>query len=148
MGYIYIEKKRKHKSQYKAGGVLKNQLKERYLTIAQDFDYGSFNAYYMLDSSKKKSDISNYKLGLVTIEESVTNTIGEYFRKIKEDILFIDLSKVDTKQLENIRFHFIGAKFFPAKINNNQTSAFWYGIEHYDTMILIKESTATKLLDD
>ena len=143
---VYFKKKKKNKSYYRAGGVLKHELKDKYFTIAQEFDRGSFNAYYMPDLSKDKSDIANYKLGEVTIEPSIKNSIGEYFRNVKDELLFFSVSDFDKNKLKDLRFHMIGADFRPTKKNKHQTTSFYFGIEHFDAMILIKETTATKLL--
>jgi len=131
-----------------AGGILQDILKDQYVSIIQDFDYGSFIAWHKIDDSKKEG-FESYDLGKVTIEKSIPNSYGEKLRSIKEEIIFIDLAKNDL-EISEFKSHTIGAVFHANKKNPNQTTQFNYCPTGgcYDAVLFTKESTPTQLIGE
>lgn len=130
------------------GGVLRHAMKDQYVSIMQDFDYGSFIAYHKINDSKKKN-IENYDLGEVTIEKSIAGSYGAKLRNLKEEVVFIDLDENETVVGE-YKNHTIGAVFSPSKDNPKQTSQYNYCPRGgcYDAVLFTKKSTPIQLLQD
>ncbi len=86
---IYKPHKNKKKAYVRAGGMLRNKLGDSYFIIGQEFDYGSFNAYQIIDRSLDSKDKSNFEFKEITIEESTPCSFGHYYRNSPDSILFI-----------------------------------------------------------
>lgn len=143
---IYRNHKDLKKALYRAGGILKKQLGKEYYMIAQDFDQGGFNAYNLLDREGDRENPNNYLLRPVTIEPSIKNTFGEYFREVKDSILFIPSTNLRAKKHQYLKMHTIGAAFISFPKNPNQGPYFASCRGCYDAVILIKQVRATELL--
>ena len=145
--FTVLKKRRKEKNSfYRAGGVLKKHFGKAYYAIAQEFDQGSFNAYRIIDVNGNKDDLKNYHLGKITIEPSVKNTFGEYFRDVEDSIIFIPSINLQTSKQKHLEMHNIGASFIPSTKNIHQASYFGSCNGCFDAMIIIKTSTATRFL--
>ena len=143
---VYLPKRKESKSFYRAGGVLKNKLKEKYLIIGQDFDQGTFNAYNMTKSEKvnDKDEISNYTLGPVSVEQNEF-LMAYLFKDVKESILYIRSSDFTKEHERKMYFNYIGASYNPPA-NKKRPSMMQMHQSYFDIVILIKNSTATKLI--
>lgn len=140
-----------HKKEKKAfittGGVLKKELGEKYFIIGQDFDQGTFNAFYIPDYDHNKKvdlkDISNYKLGPVHIGLNEVE-LGSHFRDIPDSILYVIPSELE-KEETLLYLHNIGTTYIPPK-NKMHPSAMAVGNNNYDIIMFINNTTATRLI--
>jgi len=144
----YFPKKKEHKSYYTAGGVIKNKLQEEYLIIGQDFDQGTFNAYYIPNFNHDKKvdleDINSYTFGPVTVGLN-EKEIGSQFKDIPASILYIIPSEIRKKERYYF-LHHIGANYIPPK-NPKDPSLHLVGRYFFDIVIIIKNTTETKLIE-
>lgn len=126
------------------GGYLKEVLGEKYLSIAFDFDEGSFNAYYPDKNSKLVIKKHGYTLGSSTVGSSVDGTFASYYRKIP-GIVFVDFANLPE---ERLFINDVGAAFFPDKVKGIGSTARYnyYGPKGFDAIIIIPKTTATHLL--
>ena len=150
---VYKKKKSIKTSFGFAGGVLDSHFGDKHFVIAQEFDEGSFNAYY----TKKKEEISmeDFELMEITIEESIDHSIASEFRNTDCSICYIPMEKVAnirssknyTGYKKAFNHHTIGGRFFPARDNEKQTLEYIQSFdETFDAFILFKKSTASHLL--
>ncbi|KAA3624210.1 MAG: erythromycin esterase family protein [Bacteroidetes bacterium] len=150
---VYEKKKSIKKSYGFAGGVLDAHFGDKHLAIAQEFDEGSFNAYY----TKKKEPVhqEDFELMEITIEKSIDNSIASEFRNTDCSICYIPMKKVAnirssknyTGYKKAFHHHTIGGRFFPAKDNEQQTLEYIQSFdETFDAFILFKKSTASNLI--
>jgi erythromycin esterase len=150
---VYKKKESIKKSFGFAGGVLETYFGDEHFVIAQEFDEGSFNAYY----TKKKDAIrkEDFELMEITIEKSIDNSIASEFRNTDCSICYIPMKKVaNIRSSKNysgykkaFEHHSIGGRFFPAKDNEKQTLEYIQSFdETFDAFILFKKSTASTLI--
>ena len=151
---VYKKKKSIKASIGFAGGVLTNYFGDQHLSIAQEFDEGSFNAYYT--RKKEASSKEDFELMEITIEKSIDNSIASTFRNADCSICYIPMEKVakirSSKNYNGYKkafeHHTIGARFFPTKNNEKQTLEYIQSFDiTFDAFILFKKSTASKLLE-
>lgn len=144
----YFPRKKEHKSYYTAGGVIKNKLKEEYFIIGQDFDQGTFNAFYIPNFNHDKkvdlNDINNYTLGPVTVGLN-EKEIGSQFKDIPESILYIIPSELSRKKALSYFLHDVGGNYIPPK-NPKDPSLYLVDRYAFDIIIIIKNTTETKLI--
>jgi erythromycin esterase len=146
---IFSRNKKTGKASGYAGGILKASLGSQFMCIVQEFDEGSFNAFFKPDARAKDSEPTGYTLGAVTIEPGIENSFGAYFRNTPDDILFIDIKTLTPEPKNYLIQHTIGAQFVPQKDNFKQTSLYNHCTTGcFDAMILIKISTPTALLQN
>ena len=93
----------------------------------------------------------------VTVEESIDNSIASEFRNVKCRICYIPMKRVEqirsSKDYNGYKKfyynHIIGARFYPANNNENQTTEYiQFKDSNYDAFILFKKSTASNLIKD
>lgn len=128
-----------------AGGYLRDTMGKKYLAIGQDFDEGSFNAYYPkreLSSAVSKKD---YLLGAVVVGRSEEHSLASLFNDFDLPIL-IDLSAF--KKPRNFKMNNIGAAYHPqkAELKGSVERFLYFNRKRFDVILLIKESTPTYLL--
>ena len=150
---VYKKKKSIRRSYGFASGVLDSFFGDKHFSIAQEFDEGSFNAYYTKKKGAKKKE--DFELMEITIENSINNSIASEFRNANCLICYIPMVKVakirSSKDYNGYKKpfynHMIGARFYPTKNNENQARDYIQFLdENYDAFILFKESTASNLI--
>ena len=147
---VYHKAKSMKKSFGFAGGVLEDHFKDKHFALAQEFDYGSFNAYYThKPGSNNKED---YEIMEITIEEAIENSFAEAFRSADCSICYIPMKEVARiKSSEDYigykktyEGHMIGGRFLPAKDNPKQTLEYvQFGDDNFDAFIFFKKSNAS-----
>ncbi len=150
---VYKKRKTIKRSYGFASGVLDSYFGDKHFSIAQEFDSGSFNAFYT--NKKGANSIEDFEIMEITIEKSIDNSIASEFRKAKCSICYIPMEKVakirSSKDYSGYKKFFynhqIGARFYPTKNNEKQTLEYiQIADENYDAFILFKKSTASRLI--
>jgi erythromycin esterase len=138
-----VAKKNKKRQFAWAGGYLKLGLGNQYFSIGQDFDEGSFNAYYPDTNSTRMMEGKKYTLGKVIVGKSRNESIASTFRHLNTPI-FIDYPTLN----KFIKINDIGADYDPVRDGGSKSVARnqRYGKKGFDAFILIKKSTPTHLL--
>ena len=142
----FLPAKRADKGYFSAGGILKDKLQEAYLIIGQDFVNGTLNVYHIPDYDPKQKldleDINNFELGPVTagLKE---NDLGYQFKDVPEPMLYFRASGLEKKQ-QLLYMQDYGANYVPQ--NSKFTSNSVVGSDSYDLIIVIKDTTATRLI--
>lgn len=128
-----------------AGGYLKKALGDAYFSIGQDFDKGSFNAYYKVE--KKKAPFpAGYQLGTVIVAEAAPKSFAANFRKYNHGFLFIPFSSLPFE--EPVTISSIGA-ICPKNVSPNSLYRFnHHGQKSFDAIVLILDSSPTQLIKD
>ncbi len=141
----YKEGKKKEWST--AGGHLSKQLDGKYFNIGQDFDEGSFNAYYPDPSSTKIIHGEAYTLGPIQVGPSPEGSFVSRYRYLESPV-FIDCSHLPKK--ERVGLSSIGAVYYLKKdgSENPFTRNNYHGRKSFDAIILISTSTPTLLLEE
>lgn len=146
---FYSPKKKKDKSFYTAGGVLKNEMKDEYFIIGQEFDQGSFNAYHIpnfrYEEKINLEDINNYKLGVVFVDLN-ERELGYQFKDVPESILYFEPAQLSRKEALSLFVHNVGANYIPPR-SIKDPSNMLLGTDVFDIIVLIKNTTATTLID-
>lgn len=145
----YFPNKKENLGVYRAGGVLKNKLREEYFIIGQDFDQGTFNAYYVPGYNHDKkidlTDIQNFVLGPVQLGLN-KNELGYQFKNTPDAILYVTTSAFGKK--ENLLYlHDAGSYYIPPK-KLKHPSITTAGPNSFDIIIIIKNTTETQLIKD
>lgn len=134
-----------------AGGYLKNALGDGYLSIGQDFDEGSFNAYYLDSNSTNIIEGKRYTLSSISAPLSFEGSFAALYRNSPSP-LFINFADFQDKYKEHKKYfliHSIGALYIPRKHKQGkiQWGLYIYNqLDSFDAVILIKKSTPTHLL--
>lgn len=137
---IYNEKKETGA----AGGYIKKAIGNDYFSLAQEFDYGSFNA--RLKPNEGAEDPMNWKLGDAKVREAPEGSLASNYRYINHPIIFIPFESLPKE--EEVNINFIGAAYSTNKNgeDSDYTRKNHHGRDAFDGMVLIKESSPTKLL--
>jgi len=144
---VNLKRKNELKNRTYAGGILDKYLGKEYFAILQDFDSGCFMAYNHLGGSKKS--ISSYKKQSVCIEEGVENSFGSVLRARKDvNPIYLIEELYRQRNLQNVKFHNIGAVFYPDKENKNQTTQYFEltNTKFFDALIFHEITTPTTLI--
>ncbi len=136
---LYNKSKKEKKRQGPTGGFLAYELQEQYFSIAQEFNRGSFNAYYLDSLSQNKIKGKGYTLGKIKVEPAIPGSFSYQYRDIEKPI-FIDCTTLQKK--ESVTMSLIGAVYYPSKIFRNNH----HGRDAFHAIILIDKSTPTHLL--
>lgn len=138
----YLFNKKKDKGV--AGGYLRKTLGDSYFILGQEFDYGSFNA--RVKPVEYSNENNKWKLTEVEVGESPDGSIAANYRSNGDSIIFIPFDRLPDDEM--VYINSIGAVYWTNK--KGEASAFLrknhHGREAFDAIILIKESTPTKLL--
>lgn len=145
MKSIFNEGKKKESGS--AGGYLKQKMGSQYFVIGQDFEEGTFNAYFPDSNSLKNLEGDTYTLGPVTVTPFLKSSFITNYGTLKSPV-FINCSYLPQKK--HIELSSIGAAYYPDKNGNHKSknSRFYHKKSEFDAIILIQKSTATHLLED
>jgi erythromycin esterase len=140
------ENKRKKVWTGSAGGILKHELENQFFIIGQEFDEGSFNAYYPDSNSTTIIEGKAYALGSVKVRPAEDGSFAANYRHLKKPVFF-EVSSLPKK--EYVSMTFIGAVYSPERDGKPKSLARnnHHGKKGFDAIILIKKSTPTNLLD-
>jgi len=129
-----------------AGGFLDYKLKDKCYIIGQEFDEGSFNAYYPDSNSTNIMEGKAYTLGSVKVRPAEEGSFAANYRHLKNPV-FILVPSLPKK--EHVKMTYIGAAYYPIRDNKPKSLARYnaHGKKLFDAIILIKKSTPTNLLD-
>ena len=143
----FSHSKRKKYKQVRAGGVLKDTLKEKYHIIFQDFvGEGKFNALKYKGGLKNNRDNYAQNISVCTKIPSNKYLLSEKIN-LTNEVTYVDLKFLASNNKSgfvkpSVSVNDIGAVFLDDK------SSVWYMIYgDMDSIILIKNTTPTKLLD-
>lgn len=144
-GHIaYLFNKKKERGV--AGGYLKNSLGDLYFILGQEFDYGSFNA--KTKPAEYSKEFKNWKLMEIEVGESPDGSMAANYRSVSDPIIFIPFDRLPDEEM--VYINSIGAVYWTNK--KGEASEYLrrnhHGREAFDAIILIKESTPTKLLEN
>ena len=126
-----------------AGEYIDAALGEELFVIGQEFDYGSFNAYFANGEEKKQGTREGYELGPVTIEASDSLFFSKY--RSQGDLLFIECDHMPDDWM--ILMHVIGAVFREGK-EKAYRGVLLCETKAFDAVIFIRKSTPTRLISD
>lgn len=140
VAYLFDKKKDKGV----AGGYLRESLKDSYFILGQEFDFGRFNA--RVKPVEYSKDYNNWKLEEVEVGQSPEGSLAANYRSISDPFIFIPFERLPTEEM--VYINNIGAVYWTNK--KGEASEYLrrnhHGKEAFDAIILIKESTPTKLL--
>lgn len=128
-----------------AGGVVKHHLKDKYLSIGQEFYEGSFNVYYINENVQNQKEKEKYTLGSVTVGPAAPGSFAANLKKGYSLPLFVPFDQLP--EIEEVNITNIGARYV---VDNNPKSIWRYnhhGQTAFDAILLIDKSTPTYLLD-
>lgn len=126
-----------------AGGYLKRKLGTDYFSIGQDFDKGTFNAYYKVKDSKLLFP-DGYELGVVTTERAANKSFASNFRTQNTGIIFIPFKYLP--ETESVTITRIGVTS-PKVVEPTSILRFnHHGRTSFDAMILFRISSPTRLI--
>lgn len=124
-----------------AGGILHYTLQSRFLSIGQEFDRGSFNALVKTEMAQKGSRLG-WNLIDVTVDFSPNGSFAANTRGHEGAIIFFPFKSLP--ETEEFNLNSIGASYVGNWIERSNH----YSRTAFDAIILIKETTPTKLLKD
>lgn len=124
-----------------AGGILHQALQARFLSIGQDFDRGSFNALTRAENSQKGSRIG-WNMSDVTVDFSPKGSFAANTREHEGAIIYFPFKSLP--KTEEFNLNHIGASYLGNSIERSNH----YSRTAFDGVILIRETTPTKLLKD
>lgn len=145
---ISLPHKKEHKSFYTAGGVLKTKLNNEYFIIGQDFVYGTFNAYHIPNYNPLMKvdleDFNNFVLGPVKVG-LYEKELAYQFKDTPESVFYINPSELSKRKAMSLFLHDAGANYVPPR-NKNKPSMMLLGEDAFDIVLMIKNTTETKLI--